>query len=131
MKKLYAVVIFFVLAIIGTAVWYSPLCAIGSPTEYELNAPVGRVDGVCYSADNNYRVDFDGEEKELYAALKKINASEVKRVDLDDGLVLVYAYSPRVTSDVHYTAEGKRYNVMAVSSSGRVSIGAPVLQGCY
>lgn len=131
MKKLYAVVIFFVLTVIGTAVWFSPLCAIGKPTEYDNNAPVAEIGGVCYSADSCYRVDFDGEEEDLYAALKKINASEVKRVELTDGLVLVYAFSPRVTADVLHTAEGKPYNVMAASSSGRVSIGAPVLQGSY
>ena len=131
MKKLYAVVIFFVLVVIGTAVWFSPLCAIGDPVEYKNNAPIQTVGGVCYSADSTYRVDFEGGESELYAALKKIYAEEVKRVVFDDGLILVYAFSPRVATGALTTSDGKAYNVMAASNSGRVSIGAPVLEGSY
>ena len=130
MKKLYAVVFLLLAGVIFVAVWFSPLARLGTPYEYADNAPVGRIDGVCYAQNALVRVDFDGDEDSLYAALRKIDATTIKTV-YDDDMLIVYAYSPRVAAEGYVTDSGERYNVMAAAHGGVVSIGAPILSGCY
>ena len=129
MKKLYAVVFLLLVGVIFTAVWFSPLVSLGEPYAYRDNAPIGKIEGVCYAPDALVRVDFDGGETELYAALDDMDAAVVKAVEVD-GLLVVYAYSPRVCAPAETLADGARYNVMAAASGGTVSVGTPVLSGC-
>ena len=130
MKVFCAVVILFVAGIVGAAVWFSPLTALGAPTIYADNAPVSSVDGVCYPEDAICRVDFSGTEGDMAAALKRIFATTVKEVELDN-ITLVYAFSPRVAAKVQYLNSGEKYNVMAAYSDGTISIATPILPGCY
>lgn len=130
MKKLYAVVFLLLAGVIFTAVWFSPLASLGEPVEYRDNAPVGRIEGVCYAPDALVRVDMTGGETELFAALEDISAVVVKTVETD-GLKIVYAYSPRVCARSETLADGALYNVMAATNGSTVSIGAPLLSGCY
>ena len=130
MKTLYAVVILFVVTLVGAAVWYSPLISLGTPVSYDNNIPVERLDGICYSADALCRVDFCGDEDDMYEALGSIFAVTVKEVQLDD-LTVVYALSPRVCAKKQYLGSGEEYNVMAACSNGLISIGTPILSGCY
>ena len=131
MKKLYAVVIFFVAAIVFTALWFSPFASLGTPQAYSDNAPVESLDGLCYAPNTLVRFDTVGGEDELYSALKVICACEVKSVRMEDGMLLVYAYSPRVGAEVQYLRDGTTYNVMAACDGQRVCLGAPILSGCY
>lgn len=108
-----------------TAVWFSPLCGVGELYAYENNVPAEYMGGVGYPPYGSYRADFSGDEAALYAALDKMGASVVREERVDD-LLVVYAYSPRVTA-----SSGEEYNVMAAYRAGRVSIGAPVLEGSY
>ena len=130
MKKLYAAVIIFAVGIVFTAVWFSPFVSVGTPVAYYDNMPVGEIDGLCYRADELVRVDFSGGEKELNAALARIYARETERAE-NDGMVLVYAFSPRVCAKPQRLRSGKEYNVMACMRDGRISMGAPVISGCY
>lgn len=128
MKKLYAAFIVFAALVVATAVWFSPFGGKNGAMAYENNIPVGEV-GLCYPAGAAVRLDLDGGEAEVFAALSDIGARTVKTVELD-GVTVVYAYSPRVCAKPLYVAEGA-YNVMAAYGGGRVAIGAPVLQGSY
>ncbi|MCH5155342.1 MAG: hypothetical protein J1F69_01935 [Clostridiales bacterium] len=130
MKTLYAVVILFALGLLGVAVWFSPLVSFGTPTAYANNTPVSTLDGLCYPSDSLCRVDFDGDKKDMYSALDCIFAVTVKEVEISE-LTVVYAFSPRVCAKVQYLRTGEKYNVMAVHSGGNISIGTPVLSGCY
>lgn len=131
MKTLYAVVILFVASLVGMAVWFSPLCGFGTPTAYDNNMPVYALDGLCYPSDALCRVDFKGSENDMHKALDSIFAVTVKEVKTDDGLTIVYALSPRVCAANQYLRTGEEYNVMAAYSSGNISIGSPILSGCY
>ena len=131
MRKLIVAVILFAVGIVFTAVWFSPFTAFDSPKAYRDNMPVGEISGICYSPDTLVRCDIEGGEDELYAALKTLCAREVKSVRTDDGMLIVYAYSERVCAKRQVLSDGREYNVMAACSDGRVSIGAPVLSGCY
>ncbi|MDE6402064.1 MAG: hypothetical protein K2L54_05555 [Clostridiales bacterium] len=130
MKKLYAAVILFAVGIVFTAVWFSPLVLLGTPVAYYYNMPVCSLDGLCYRADELARVDFCGGEADLYSALERIGARETERAD-SDGMIVVYAYSPRVCAKLQRLKSGKEYNVMACLRDGRISVGTPVLSGCY
>ena len=130
MKTLYAVVILFVVSLLGVAVWFSPLISFGTPTTYDNNIPAAALDGVCYPADALCRVDFSGDEADMRRALDSMLAVTVKEVELD-GLTVVYALSPRVCAAVQRLGSGEEYNVMASYSSGNISIGTPLLSGCY
>lgn len=130
MKKLYTAVILFAACLVFTAVWFSPLTELGNPVSYENNVPVGSLDGLCYSDDQTVRVDFFGCENDMHEALRRICARTVKSVEID-GMLIVYAYSPRVICDVQKLSDGREYNVMAACSDGKISIGTPILQGCY
>lgn len=125
MKKLFAALCLFLVGAVAAAVWFSPLCGVGELYAYENNVATENIDGVCYPPVGSYRVDFDGDEDELYAALDRINARVVRSERVDD-LLIVYAYSPRVAASVKAD-----YNIMAACRAGRVSIGAPVLEGSY
>lgn len=131
MKTLYAVVILFVVGLLGTAIWFSPLSGLGTPTAYDNNAPICSLDGLCYPSDELCRVDFSGNENDMHKALDSIFAVTVKEVKTDDGLTIVYALSPRVCAEKQYLRSGEEYNVMAAYSSGTISIGTPLLSGCY
>ena len=131
MKTLYAVVILFVASLVGAAIWFSPLCGLGTPEVYDNNVPVGAVEGLCYPSDALCRVDFSGSEKDMKRALDSIFAVTVKEVKTDDGLTIVYALSPRVCAQSQYLRSGEEYNVMAAYSSGSISIGTPILSGSY
>lgn len=131
MKKLHAVVIFFVVGLIGAALWFSPLCSIGTPVAYDNNMPVCELDGLCYPSDSICRVDFSGGSEDMYKALKKIDAKTVKQAEASDGMIIVYAYSPRVCAATQRLSSGQEYNVMASYSSGNICIGTPLLSGCY
>ena len=130
MKVFYAVVILFAAGLLGVAVWFSPLVSLGKPVLYADNAPISAVDGVCYPSDALCRVDFSGDERDMKSALGRIFAVTVKEVEID-GLTVVYAYSPRVSAPMQYLRSGEGYNVMAAHSCGNISIGAPILSGCY
>ena len=130
MKKLYAVVFLFAVSIVFTAVWYSPLSEIGMPMAYSDNAAVERLDGLCYPADSLVRVDFSGGEDAMYRALDRIGARVVKKAETD-GLLIVYAYSPRVCAKAQVLRGGQKYNVMCACSGDAVCIGTPILSGCY
>lgn len=130
MKTLYAVVILFVAGLLGVAIWFSPLSGLGTPTAYDNNVPVCSLDGLCYPADSLCRVDFSGSEKDMHNALDSIFAVTVKEVKTD-GLTIVYGFSPRVCAAPQYLRSGEEYNVMAAYSSGNISIGTPILSGCY
>ncbi|MDE7108026.1 MAG: hypothetical protein K2O39_06850 [Clostridiales bacterium] len=131
MKTLYAVVILFVASLLGVAVWFGPLCGLGTPTAYDNNEPVSTLDGLCYPSDALCREDFSGSEKDMHKALDSIFAVTVKEVKTDDGLTIVYALSPRVCAAKQYLRSGEAYNVMAAYSSGNISIGTPILSGSY
>ncbi|MDE6201393.1 MAG: hypothetical protein K2M47_05920 [Clostridiales bacterium] len=130
MKTLYAVVILFVASLVGAAVWFSPLISFGTPEAYDNNVPVYSLDGLCYPSDALCRVDFSGSEKDMHNALDSIFAVTVKEVKTD-GLTVVYGFSPRVCAESQYLRTGEEYNVMAAYSSGNISIGTPILSGCY
>lgn len=130
MKVFYAVVIFFVLGLLGVAVWFSPLVFFGKPTLYRNNVPISAVDGICYPAEALCRVDFSGNEGDMKSALDRLFAVTVKEVEID-GLTVVYALSPRVAAAMQYLSTGEMYNVMAAYSDGNISIGTPILSGCY
>ena len=130
MKTLCAVVIFFVVSLVGVAVWFSPLCALGTPMAYENNTPVSALDGICYPSDALCRVDFSGNVGDMKDALNSIFAVTVKEVESGE-LTIVYAYSPRVCADIQYLSSGEAYNVMAAHANGNISIGTPMLSGCY
>ncbi|MCH5166127.1 MAG: hypothetical protein J1G01_06970 [Clostridiales bacterium] len=130
MKKLCAVVFLFAAGIVFTAVWFSPLAALGTPVAYSDNIPITRLDGLCYSADSLVRVDFTGGEEAMYSALDRIGAQEVERAETGE-LLVVYAYSPRVCAKPQELRSGCKYNVMCACSGDAVSIGTPILSGCY
>lgn len=130
MKKLYAAVLFIFAGVAAVAVLFSPLVALGNVVEYENNVPVAAVDGLCYNAHSLVRVDFDGGKPELYAALSRISAKEIKVAEIE-GTTVVYAYSPRVCAMAEQLADGREYNVMAATNGERVCIGTPILPGCY
>ncbi|MBD5132807.1 MAG: hypothetical protein HDT28_09540 [Clostridiales bacterium] len=130
MKKLIAVVFLFAAGLIATAIWFSPLTGLGRVYAYDNNEVIAAVDGVCYSQNGLYRVDFDGDETAMTDALDKIGARVVKQVEVGD-TIIVYAFSDRVCAEVQYTAEGEEYNVMAAYGNGNVSVGTPILSGCY
>lgn len=131
MKKLCAVVIFFAVVAVAVAVWYSPLAQLGTPVRYYDNTPVATAEGACYGSDGLYRVDLSGGQDDMYAVLDKMLAKTVKKVRLDDGTVLVYALSPRVSAEEQSLSTGECYNIMAVWSDGNICIGTPMLSGCY
>lgn len=130
MKTLYAVVILFAAALIGAAVWFSPLCGLGTPVAYDNNEPVVALDGICYPSDALCRVDLTGDVTEMKRVLDGMLAVTVKEV-CSDGLTVVYAYSPRVCTPAQHLYSGESYNVMAAHRSGKICIGTPVLSGCY
>ena len=131
MKKLLTAVAILAAGIIMAAVYYSPLTGLGDAYEYVNNVPVESIDGLCYARDKLVRVDFEGGESDMYAALDRINAETVKVADCG-GAVVVYAYSPRVAARSEKLSDGvTEYNVMAAVRDGTVSIGTPLLSGCY
>ena len=130
MKKLIAVVFLFAAGLIAAAIWFSPLTGLGRVYAYDNNEIVGAMDGVCYAQNGLYRVDFSGDETAMTAALDKMGARVVKQVEMNDA-VIVYAFSDRVCAEVQYTAEGEKYNVMAAYRDGNISVGTPLLSGCY
>ena len=130
MKTLCAVVIFFSASLIGVAVGFSPLCRFGTPVSYDNNEPVYSLEGLCYPGDALCRVDFSGDKSDMQKALDSIFAVTVKEVDMD-GLTVVYALSPRVCAPLQRLKSGEQYNVMAAYASGNISIGTPLLGGCY
>lgn len=130
MKTLCAVVILFVSGLVGVAVWFSPLCALGTPKAYDNNSEVCSLEGICYPESTLCRVDFSGDIGDMNAALERIFAVTVKEVNSGE-LTVVYAYSPRVCADTQYLSSGEGYNVMAAFASGKISIGTPILSGCY
>lgn len=132
MKKCAVFFCFLILLGAGCAVWFSPLCFVGGEAfVYENNAPIEALaDAVCYMPSDVVRVDFDGSEDDMRAALSRIDAVTVERTELD-GLVIVYAYSPRVCANALSLSGGGKYNVMAAWRAGKIAIGAPVLEGSY
>lgn len=130
MKRLVACFILFFAALIGTAVYYSPLLRLGTPELYYSNEAAGALDGLCYPAEAECRVDFPGGESELFSALEKIDC-RVIRVDRTDGLTVVYGYSDRVRAETKRLSNGAAYNVMGASRGGRACVGVPILQGSY
>lgn len=130
MKKLCAAVLCFAIISVLAAVWYSPLCALGSVDEYRNNERVCAVEGVCYNTDNSLRVELEGGEKELTSALDKICAEVVCAVKTGNRTV-VYAYSPRVAAKPLTAINGNAYNVMAAYGGGKVVIGTTVIEGSY
>lgn len=124
MKKFCAVFLLFVIAVVFTAVWFSPLAAIGSTTEYCNNAPISYERGIVYNGDNARRVDFDGSEGDMYAAIKKLGGRVVK-TEYAGGRTIVYAFSSRAKQ----TEYG--YNIMGAYADGHICIGSPVLCGSY
>lgn len=129
MKKILVAVFLFIGIVIAAAVWFSPLSALGTAKVYYDNAEFGEV-GLCYPHGATVRVDMPGGVERMYSALERIDATPVKQVE-HSGTVTVYAISPRVVSDIMYTAEGEKYNVMASCDGNIVCIGTPVLAGCY
>ncbi|MCX4312967.1 MAG: hypothetical protein OSJ83_03760 [Clostridia bacterium] len=129
MKKFCAAVIVFAAVLVAVAVWFSPLSSQGSAYVYENNVPVRAVTG-CYGESDVVRTDFDGGEKDLENALRRMLATVVKK-EQAGGRTVIYAYSPRVAADLQTTCDGLRYNVMAAYENGHVVIGAPVIQGSY
>lgn len=130
MKKFLAAVFLLCAGVIFTAVWFSPLTALGGVKEYYDNVAIADADGICYGGDGVYRVDLCGGLDDMLAALDDIGAKEVKRVEYGNKYI-VYAYSARVCSAVQTTADGEKYNVMAACENGAISIGTPILSGCY
>ncbi|MCH5153832.1 MAG: hypothetical protein J1F71_01330 [Clostridiales bacterium] len=130
MKVFYAVVILFAVGLVGVAVWFSPLVSLGAPELYDDNVPVSTVRGLCYPSDALCRVDFKGDDGDMRQALDGLFAVTVKEVNID-GLTVVYAFSPRVAAQAQHLDSGEWYNVMAAYSDGKISIGTPILSGCY
>ena len=128
MKKMYVAFILFAVAIVGVAVWFSPLK--GNRYAYDDNVPTERLDGIVYPSGETVRVDFDGDEADMYAYLKDISAKVVKVTETSDR-VIVYAICPRVEYGGYYTSDGDEYNVMASYCDGKVVVGVPVLPGSY
>ena len=128
MKKMYAAFLLLAIVVVGIAVWFSPLT--GDRYAYNDNDKAQKSDGVAYPFGQTVRVDFDGEEADMYAYLDKMNATVVKTAEAG-GRVIVYAYSPRVEDNGQCTSEGDRYNVMAAFADGRIAVGTPVLPGSY
>ncbi len=118
----------FAVSFVLAGAWFSPLSEIGEVYEYRDNAPQKRVYGL-YMPYQTVRTDFDGDESAMYAALSSIDAEVIKTAE-SGGTVIVYAFSPRVASEI-LTTENGEYNLMAAYSNGRVCIGSPVLGGSY
>lgn len=129
MKKLYAAVFILLVGIVSAAIWFSPLASIGEPRIYYDNAPVSRCGGLCYASGDTVRVDFSGDESDMYGALERIGADTVKTV-YSGGTLIVYAYSARICGE-ETTDNGEKYNVMAAYRDGKVSVGTPILSGSY
>ncbi len=129
MKKMYAAFLLLAIALVGVAVWFSPLTG-DSRYAYNDNAPTEKLDGLIYPHGQTVRVDFEGAEEDMYGYLDRIGATVVKTAEAG-GRVIVYAYSPRVSESGNYTTEGDEYNVMAAFGDGSISVGAPVLPGSY
>ena len=130
MKTLYAVVILFAASLLGVAIWFSPLVSFGTPKAYANNVPISELDGLCYPSSTICRVDFSGDVSDMRKALNSMLAVTVKEVETD-GMTIVYGLSPRVCAETQKLGTGESYNVMAAYSSGNISIGTPVLSGCY
>lgn len=130
MRKLCTAVILFAAGVCAVALLFSPLCALGAPQAYADNVAVRTYNGLCYPFDGNYRVDITGSERDMLCALSVIDATPVKSVSIGD-MRVVYAYCPRVCSRLQTLPSGEKYNVMAAYSNGNISIGTPILSGCY
>ncbi len=129
MKKFMTVFVLLILGVVGAALWFSPFSGKGARA-YVNNEPKYDIDGLCYAEDACVRYDFCGSENDMYAALDELRAKPV-RVAETDGVTVVYALSDRVCAASNTLSNGKKYNVMASFRSGRIAIGAPVLQGSY
>ena len=129
MKKLLVAVFLLIGCAVFTAVWFSPLSALGTPDIYYDNAVISG-GGLCYPQDATVRVDVAGGRERMYEALRMIDAEPVKEVE-HNGTLTVYALSPRVATKRMYTSESAAYNVMASCDGDTVCIGTPVLAGCY
>lgn len=128
MKKTFVAVFLFLIGLVATAVWFSPLAGRGG-FACENNEPTERLDGLCYGADVAARVDFDGSCDDMRSALERMLAVTVKETE-SGGTFIIYAYSPRVSA-VEKLSDGREYNVMAAYADGHVCIGMPVLSGSY
>lgn len=129
MKKTIVVFTVFIALAVATGLWFSPLSGLGEARSYYDNSEVEELVGACYNADT-VRVDLDGDESDMMAALDRIFARPIKTVRTDDS-VIVYAFSPRVAAKSQMTSEGEKYNVMAACSERGIVIGTPVISGSY
>ena len=128
MKKLAVFTVIITVAVVGVAVWFSPLAFSGA-SRYENNEAVGALDGLCYPEDTFVRADYTGSEKDMLNMLKSMKAEVVACAYSGDSLI-VYAYSPRVVG-YKTLSDGERYNVMAAYKNGRYAVGTPVLEGSF
>lgn len=128
MKRTFVAVFLFLIGLVATAVWFSPLAMRGG-FAYDDNEPIERLDGLCYDGAKYARIDFDGNIDDMMYALDSMLAVTVKETE-SGGTYIVYAYSPRVFA-VEKLGDGREYNVMAAYSNGHVCIGTPVLSGSY
>lgn len=120
MKRIIALIGIVCLLVGISGVKNAPLvCKGGTLTRYPANPS-------CVSEP--LRIDFYGDGSDAEEYLKKVSARVLLREQVD-GLDIIYAYTPHVGRSewVH----GRRINLMLAVGGGKISVGVPLLKGCY
>ena len=79
--------------------------------------------------EESSRYDFNGDYDCAVEAIEKLGGKILWSEELDCGVTVLYAYSPRIYKSVKLS--GERVNIMTAVNDGRVSVGSPMLEGSY
>lgn len=79
--------------------------------------------------EESLRYDFCGDYECALEAIEKLGGKILWSEELDCGVTVLYAYSPRIYKSVKLS--GERVNIMTAINGERVSIGSPMLEGSY
>ena len=91
-----------------------------------LSVPNGAVFETTEFGD---RLDFDGDMGDVDNVMRQLRAIEVRRENLDDGLVIIYAVSNRLNDRTQ--ERWGEFNVMIAVRGDRIAVGYPVLNGSF
>lgn len=75
------------------------------------------------------RYDFAGDRAAAQDAVTTLGGKVLWQEELDDGLIVLYAYSNRIYKSVSLSEQS--VNLMVAVRDGKVSIGSPMLEGSY